>query len=77
MPNRNVSGGYDLEYRIWKKKYNFSGKRFFVFKKGGYHFNISLNFAKNNNHDRGQTEKITEEPQCPLLVRSRILLHAQ
>jgi hypothetical protein len=25
---------------------------FFVFKKGGYHFNISLNFAKNNNHDR-------------------------
>lgn len=27
-------------------------KMFFVFKKGGYHLNISLNFAKNNNRDR-------------------------
>lgn len=35
-----------------EKKYNSSGKCFFVFKKGSYHFNISLNFAKNNNHDR-------------------------
>jgi hypothetical protein len=35
-----------------EKTYNCPGKCFFVFKKRGYHFNISLNFTKNNNHDR-------------------------